>query len=123
MAAELGQPIPAKVETIDQWNRWLGRIHRKILGRIPDLDALVASGVVDGDAVADVEAAAVARKALNPKGLRQTVVSTDHTSLTELSDRANSDGELDLTEREWAQIVPPSGRSAWSSRPAYGSAQ
>lgn len=58
---ELGRPISDPNETA-QVQQWLERAERKIVKRLGPVAAL------DEDAVRDVEAMAVAAKALNPQG-------------------------------------------------------
>lgn len=117
VAAELGRPIPTASETIAQWNRWLTRIENRILARIPDLADRITAGELTTALVADVEAAAVARHALNPEGVRQMTRAIDDGSVTKLIDQARSAGELDLTHEEWALLLPTSDSGAFSTRP------
>lgn len=117
VAAELGRPVPVDAPTIAQWNRWLTRIENIILARIPDLADRIAAGELTAALVADVEAAAVARHALNPEGVRQVTRAIDDGSVTKLIDQARSAGELDLTNEEWALLLPTSDVGAFSTRP------
>lgn len=117
VAAELGRPIPTDPNTIAQWNRWLTRIENRILARIPDLTDRVTAGEISAGLVADLEASAVARKALNPEGVRQMTRAIDDGSVTKTIDQTRSAGELELTEDEWALLLPTSESGAFSTRP------
>lgn len=117
VAAELGRPIPSDAPTIAQWNRWLTRIENQILARIPDLEARVTAGEFSAGLVADIEASAVARKALNPEGVRQMTRAIDDGSVTKTIDQTRSAGELELTEDEWALLLPTADSGAFSTRP------
>jgi hypothetical protein len=109
---ELGAPT-FTVDEAAQVNQWLGRIERVIRDRIPDLDQRIDDGDLSAETVADVEVAAVARKAGNPGGLRQrsTTITGDDVSETtsETIDSALSDGQLRLTDDEWARLEPATG--------------
>jgi len=120
VAAELGRPVPTDDPTVAQWGRWLTRVENQILARIPDLHARVAAGSPTADLVADIEATAVARKALNPEGLRSTTRSIDDGSVTKTVDQARSAGELELTDDEWALLLPRPSRGAFTIRPGWG---
>lgn len=117
VAAELGRPIPSDSNIIAQWNRWLTRIENQILHRIPDLMERVADGVLSGDLVGDIEAAAVARKVLNPEGLRQSTKTIDDGSVTKIVDSARSVGEVGLLDEEWDLLLGESD-GAFSIRTA-----
>lgn len=120
VAAELGRPVPTDDPTIAQWGRWLTRVENQILARIPDLHARVLAGSPTAALVADVEATAVARKALNPEGLRSTTRSIDDGSVTKTIDQARSAGELELTDDEWDLLLPRPVRGAFTIRPEWG---
>lgn len=119
VAAELGRPIPSDVNVINQWNRWLSRVENIIVARIPDLAGRIAEGTLSAALVADVEAAAVARKAQNPEGLRQTTKSIDDGSVTKIVDQSRSVGEIDLLPEEWALLLPRADSGAFSTRPGF----
>jgi hypothetical protein len=122
---ELGVPCPSATQ-LQQVNSWLAQIERIIRGRIRDLDELVADGRLDRAVLADVETSAVARKARNPDGLRQTssTVTADDVSETvsQTVDVASSDGVLRLTDEEWARLLPASSGGAFTIHP-YGAAR
>lgn len=120
VAAELGRPVPTDLPTVAQWERWLARVENQILARIPDLHARVSAGSPTAELVADVEAAAVARKALNPEGLRSTTRAIDDGSVTKTIDQTRSAGELELTDDEWALLLPRPARGAFTIRPEWG---
>lgn len=120
VAAELGRPVPTDDPTIAQWERWLTRVENQVLARIPDLHARVLAGSPTAELVADVEATAVARKALNPEGLRSTTRSIDDASVTKTIDQTRSTGELELTDDEWDMLLPRPVRGAFTIRPEWG---
>lgn len=120
VAAELGRPIPADdLAVIAQWGRWLTRIDNLIRLRIPDLDDRVAADPNLAAILVDVEAAAVARKALNPEGLRSTTTTVDDGSVTKLVDSSRSVGEIDLLDSEWDLLIPETPSGAFSTRPGF----
>ena len=104
VADELGQEAPVGVEA-RQWERWLSRVHSIILARIPDLDNRLASGLLSPMVVGDIQAAVVARMVQNPRGLSQLTVNIDDGVLTEREGSLDGYG-LNLTDREWAMILP-----------------
>ena len=120
VAAELGRPVPTDPNVIAQWERWLTRIENQILDRIPDLHARVLAGSPTAELVADVEATAVARKALNPECLRSTTRAIDDGSVTKTVDQTRSSGELELTDGEWDLLLPRPVRGAFTIRPEWG---
>lgn len=120
VADELGLPTPTDEPTVAQWNRWLTRVENQILDQIPDLHDRVAAGKPTAELVADIEAAVVARKAQNPEGLRSTTRSIDDGSVTKTIDQERSAGELELTDREWARLLPRRRRGAFTIRPEWG---
>lgn len=119
VAAELGRPTPTDAPTLAQWERWLSRVENMIRARIPDLDALVTAGTPSEAIVVDVEAAVVARKVLNPEGLRQVTRAIDDGSVTKTVDQTRSSGELMLTDDEWGFLLPTAEAEAFSTRPGF----
>lgn len=114
VADELGRPA-FDGDQIKQVNAWLKRTELLIRSRIPDLTEKVGDGTIDVDAVVSVEAAVVARKVLNPKGLRTALKSLDDASVQETTDTKFSDGVLRLTDEEWDMLLPAAARSAFSA--------
>lgn len=116
VAEELGRPIASlSDEEILQFNRWLRRAEATIKVRIPTLDAMVTAGTLTAETVAGVEAAAVARKALNPEG-KQSETIDDYTY--RLTDAASSTDIL-ITDAEWSLLIPAGGSDAFTISP-YG---
>lgn len=75
-------------------------------------------GALDAGLVANVEAAAVARKILNPGGLKSEQV--DDYAYSRVSDAAQVD--VTLTDEEWALLTPSrSERGAFSITPQWSS--
>lgn len=115
VAEELGLSVLDPAQDA-QAQRWLRRVEASIRLRIPNLAALVESGALDRNLVADVEAAAVARKLLNPTGLR--VEQIDDYSYTRAPDAAGVD--VTLTDEEWALLTPSRiNRGAFSVTPNW----
>lgn len=122
VAIELGR-LPESVsetETV-QWQQWLDRVERSISTRFVraglDLDAQVILGNPDADSVADVEIAAVVRKIENPSGDTSTTISIDDGSVTRRKEGAGTVVGLDLTDAEWALLLPASSSGAYSVTP------
>lgn len=113
VADELGRATFTGPE-LNRVNAWLKRVELIIRAKIPDLDDKVASGDIDADAVVSVEAAAVARKVLNPEGLRSTTRSVDDGSIHKTTDSKFSDGVIRLTDEEWDLLLPAAARDAFS---------
>lgn len=108
VAAELGRPVPTDATELAQLHRWIARAENLIRLRVPDLDDRVYVEPALLAIVTDVIAAAVARVARNPEGLRQVTVSGDDASVSKIRDSALSDGQLRITDDEWALLLPAS---------------
>ncbi len=117
VAAELGRPTPSDVETLTQWNRWLMRVEATIRARVRDLDARIADGDLASDLVSGIESAAVARVVRNPEGLRQVSKTVDDGTVSKTRDAVLSDGQLRITDEEWALLLPPAPMG--SIRPGF----
>lgn len=124
VAAELGR-LPESVTDAEsaQWGQWLERVERAISARFKRaglvLSEQVALGEPDGATVADVEVAAVARKVDNPGGETSTTVTVDDGSVTRRKEGLSTASGLDLTDAEWALLLPASQSGAFSIRPFY----
>ena len=105
VAVELGRPHLTDIET-DQLEQWIARAENLIRARIPDIDERTAIDPTLYAVVADVVAAAVARVARNPEGLRQVTVSVDDGTVSKTRDSVLSDGQLRITDAEWALLLP-----------------
>ena len=119
VAAELGRTAFTDPAEIAQLNAWLRRANSTIKVRVPDLDARVEVGSIDPELVASIEAAAVARKALNPKGLRSSMRSVDDGSIQETVDSTQSDGVIRIMDDEWLLLLGRQTRGAFSVRPTF----
>lgn len=119
VAAELGRTAFTDPAEIAQLNAWLRRANATIKVRVPDLDARVDSGSLSAEVVASIEAAAVARKALNPKGLRSSMRSVDDGSIQETVDSTQSDGVIRIMDDEWMLLLGRQTRGAFSVRPTF----
>lgn len=124
VAAELGR-LPDSVTDAEraQWTRWLDRVERSIGARFTraglTLSEQVALGNPDVSTVADVEVAAVVRKIENPSGDTSTTITVDDGSVTRRKEGAASSWGLDLTDGEWALLLPATATSAFSTRPGF----
>lgn len=119
VADELGRTAFTDPAEIAQLNAWLRRANAAIKVRVPDLDARVDSGSLSAEVVASIEAAAVARKAQNPKGLRSVMRSVDDGSIQETVDSTRSDGVIRIMDDEWMLLLGRQTRGAFSVRPAW----
>jgi hypothetical protein len=106
VAAELGRPIPTDDPTIAQWNWWINGVENQIRAAVPDLDTRIAADPTFRGVVVHIVAAAVARVARNPEGLRSVTRSVDDGSVTKTVDSSRSAGGLYLTDDEWTQLLP-----------------
>lgn len=110
-----------------QWQAWLDRVSRKIVGGFRraglDLDEQISLGEPDVNDVIDVEVAAVIRKIQNPNwGETSTTKSIDDGSITRRREGAESGVDpLDLLPSEWAALLPASQVAAYSTRPGFAS--
>ena len=105
VAVELGRPALTDIET-DQLEQWIARAENLIRARIPDIDERTAVDPALYAMVADVVTAAVARVARNPEGLRQVTISADDGTVSRTRDSVLSDGQLRITDAEWALLLP-----------------
>lgn len=104
VAARLGRPISDATE-IAQVSAWIGDVEDTIIRpRIGDLATLIAAERLSEATLVRVVSDAVIRKVLNPEGLRTVTRSVDDWQRTETRDRVLSDGQLRLTEQEWADL-------------------
>lgn len=105
VAIELGRDTPdeASVEYA-RWDKWLNRAERQIRQRIPMLDEWCEDAEYRA-LVADIESAAVARKALNPEGVRSVMTQIDDANVQKTIDTSRSGGEVTILENEWALLL------------------
>lgn len=113
VATELGRPIVS--DEALQVQQWITRVESRIRLRVPNVDVL-AENAAYGDAVTGVIVAVVARKVLNPEGLRSERIDDYY------ADRGSA-GLADLwpTDTEWAELIPASSVGAFSTRPRFDS--
>lgn len=104
VATELGREISADGMEYRQVGKWLNRCEMQIRQRIPVLDDWCADETYKA-IVVEVESAAVARKALNPEGLRSTMTQIDDGSLQTTYDSARPVGEVVVLESEWDMLL------------------
>lgn len=87
---------------------WLEDAEAKIRAKVRDLTLLVTDedpvplGKIARKAVVSVEARVVARVAKNPDGWRSVAID----DYTRVRDRVLSDGEIRITDEEWADLLP-----------------
>lgn len=120
VATELGRPASSEAEEA-QWQAWLDRVERAIRRGFAragfDLDTQVEADNPTAQEVADVQVAAVVRKAQNPIWGRTSVSKTrsvDDASFTD-TDRTeglrNGADALDLLDSEWSRLLPQTTRA------------
>lgn len=126
VAHELGlllASVPAARQA--QWQHWLGVVERSIENRFRraglDLDEQIQLGTPTQGDVADVEVAAVARKARNPSGSTSKTVTVDDGTLTTRREGLPDVDPLELTDAEWGKLFPdaPEESTAFSTRPGF----
>ena len=119
---ELGRVASSFIE-VSQWEAWLARVERTIVRRFARAGLVLAdeitAGVVTAQDVADVEVAAVVRKVTNPAGLTSVTRTLDDGTLTTRREGAEGDDPLDVTDAEWAGLLPRFEHDAWSTRPGF----
>lgn len=116
VASELG--TCASAAEMIRWEGWISQAERIISERI-DIAQRIADGRLQPATVTDVIVAAVARKAVNPDGLRSVMQSVDDASIQQVRDSAHSDGVLRILPDEWARLMPELSVGAWSFRPTF----
>jgi hypothetical protein len=102
-----------------QVGAWIDDLEAEILERIPTLEDLIAAGRPTVSTLIRVISAAIIRKLDNPKGLKSRTVAIDDYSTTEQPWIEGSAGALDLTDDEWAKLLPGSSGDAFTISP-YG---
>lgn len=103
VAAELGQGIEVGDPRYLQIERWIARAERQIRARIPQLNEW-AQDPEYRELVADIETVAVARKALNPEGIRSIMTQIDDANIQKTIDSSRSVGEVIILDSEWDQL-------------------
>src|SRR5690606_19112557 len=106
-----------------QWQAWLDRVERAIVRRFARSGLVLADEITAGrlsaQDVADVEVAAVVRKITNPTGLTSVTRSVDDASVTTRREGEDTRGGLELTDAEWASLLPGAAPDAFSTRPTF----
>lgn len=105
VADELGRPIEPDGMESRQIGKWLERVERAIRLRIPLLDRWCTEDEEYRALVADVESAAVARKAMNPEGIRSIMMQIDDGNLQKTIDTSRSAGEVSILDGEWELLM------------------
>lgn len=104
VAARLGRPISATNE-VAQVQAWIDDVEDTIIRpRIGDLAELIADERLSEATLVRVVASAVIRKIQNPEGLRTVSRALDDWQTTATRDKVLSDGQLRLTDEEWADL-------------------
>ena len=113
VATEIGRPIPAT--EMPQVQQWIDRVEARIRLRVPGVDDL-ATEPAYRESVTGVVVAVVARKVLNPEGLRSERIDDYY------ADRGSTGAaELWPTQAEWEELIPASSVGAFSTRPRFDS--
>jgi len=102
-----------------QVTAWIDDLEAKILDRIPTLEALILLGRPTLGTLRRVICEAVIRRLNNPKGLKSRTESIDDYSVTEQPWIQGAAGGLDLTDDEWADLLPGASGDAFTITP-YG---
>jgi hypothetical protein len=110
--ARLGRSLDAGETTIV--NTRLNDVELMIRSRLPNLDTLVSTGVLDVEVVIMVEAEAILRLVKNPDGY---TAETDGNYSYQISTKVAS-GRLDIFPTEWALLGVMNG--AFTIRPYIG---
>lgn len=113
VATRLGRELTDAEER--QVVAWLEDLEVTILGRVPNLYALVDDGSLHERVVVMIEAAAIIRVLRNPDG--KLTERIDDYSWTRASSTA--EGTLGLLDSEWEQLTVDSSTGAFSIRPYY----
>lgn len=104
VAARLGRPISATAE-VAQVQAWIDDVEDTIIRpRIGDLADLIADERLSEATLIRVVSSAVIRKVQNPEGLRTFSRALDDWQTTATRDKVLSDGQLRLTDEEWADL-------------------
>lgn len=104
VASRLGRPISATNE-VAQVQAWIDDVEDTIIRpRIGDLAELIADERLSEATLVRVVASAVIRKIQNPEGLRTVSRALDDWQTTATRDKVLSDGQLRLTDEEWADL-------------------
>lgn len=98
-----------------QVTEWIEDLEAEILGRIPNLAALIADGKLQARTVTKIMAAAVIRVLRNPDG--KLTERIDDYSWTRSANTAT--GALGLLDSEWDELTPQSATDAFTIRPYY----
>lgn len=115
VATEVGRS-PSSVTSVeeDQWQGWIDRVERQIEQRFRRAGLVLADQVALDDPTSgdlmDVIVEVVARKVRNPNGDTSTTVTIDDGSVTRRREGVDDSQGLDLTDGEWARLLPASGR-------------
>lgn len=121
VAARLGRPITDPLE-VDQVNAWLADIESQIAARFRraglDLTEQVAANNPDSTTLVRIESSAAVRRVQNPEpGRTSTTRSVDDASITERWE--SSANPWDISESEWADLLPSLAGGAFSTRPGF----
>lgn len=111
VATELGRTITTAEETA-QVSAWIDRVEGRVAQRVPNLATLVADSTYLRT-VQLVVAAVVARKVLNPEGMRSERVDDYY------YDRGSQAADLWPTADEWAELMPSLSGAAFSVRASF----
>lgn len=118
VADRLGRPISDPLEE-RQVSAWIRDVEGSILARVPNLAENTIDGSLSLGVLTKIIANAVVRKIQNPDGLTSTTVSVDDGSVTKRRDGYRGGDPLELTDGEWAQILPVPNPHGWSTRPSF----
>lgn len=123
VARELGRAATGPDE-LEQWAAWIDRVERSIVRRFRasglDLDDQVLLDNPTSDDVADVEVARVVDKINNPNSRHTSVTrSVDDAAVTYRNEGGTFGDPLELTQAEWAILLPGTETGIFSTRPGF----
>lgn len=97
---------------------WIGDLEAEILERIPNIAELIVLGRPTLATLSRVISTAIIRHLDNPKGLKSRTVAIDDYSTTEQPwIQGTPGGGPELSDDEWAKLLPGSSGDAFTIRP------
>ena len=103
---------------VAQVTKWIGDLEAEILERIPNIADLITAGRPTLATLERVVSVAIIRHLDNPKGLKSRTFAIDDYSETEQPwIQGTPGGGPELTDEDWAKLLPGSSGEAFSIRP------
>ncbi|MEV7606114.1 hypothetical protein AB0N65_11805 [Paenarthrobacter sp. NPDC089322] len=98
---------------------WIEDLEAEILEKIPTLPILIEAGRPTVGTLKRLICRAIIRHLNNPKGLKRRTESVDDYSVSEEPWIEGTPGSVELTDAEWAELLPGSSEEAFTITP-YG---